>query len=624
MCGISGWLLKGQLAETALQQMTNALAHRGPDAAGLWTDPEAGIGLGHRRLSILDLSTAANQPFFSQDGRYVMVFNGEVYNYRQIGAELGVPLRTTSDTEVVLEAFAKWGPEAAQRFNGMFALAIWDRHTRSLFLLRDRLGIKPLYLHLLPGGGLAFASELNALKEGVALAGHQLRRNHQAIAAFLHLGYIPDHLSVWEQVAQLPAGHYAILQNGAFTVRPFWQAEKKVLPHTLTDERQATDTLHQLLRESVSRRLIADVPAGTFLSGGIDSSTVTALAREAASAPIRTFSIGFKEARFDERVWAEKVANHLQTEHHSFLLTEADALEQVSRLPTIYGQPYADSSAIPTLLVSQMARRQVTVALSGDGGDELFMGYGMHRWAQRLSGPAGYKPVRALLSGVLANLPQNRARRVARLLQVPAHHPKAHLFSQEQYFFSAAELDALLVRPLQKAEWTQTLPAEAFPLPRTLRPDEAQAFYDLKHYLKDDLLVKVDIASMFHALEVRVPLLDYTVVEFCLNLAPELKYRPGQSKYLLRQVLHRYVPPAFFERPKWGFGVPMGRWLQTDLRPMVAHYLSPDLIAAHGVVQPAAVRQLLDAFHSGRDYLYNRVWALLVLHKWLEEQGEKL
>lgn len=611
MCGITGFS-STTFTQQQLVAMTDRLQHRGPDAGGYFFDEQQAIGLGHRRLSILDLSDSANQPFHSHCGRYVMVYNGEIYNYKEIRADL--PPRnwkTDGDTEVILEAFVEWGEEAVHQFNGMFAIAIWDKEAETLHFFRDRMGIKPLfYFH--QGSELVFASELKAI---VSLVKKQLSIAKTAIYQFLHLGYIPQDETIYQEIKKFPAGHYGCYTKGQFNTTAYWQATNKVHAKVLADEQVAKKELHHLVESAVGARLISDVSLGTFLSGGIDSSTVTAVAQSLSNKPIKTFSIGFKEQSHNESQYAEQVAKHLNTEHHPFLLSEQDAIEKVADLLDLYDQPFADSSAIPTRLVSEMAKKHVTVALSGDGGDEQFMGYGMYQWAKRLAHPfakAGKGLIKTALG--MGNL---RMQRAASLFDYSDQSQlQTHIFSQEQYLFSEKELTKLL-KPQFQASLNLSLNEQH--LHRELSPQEAQALFDLQHYLKDDLLVKVDIASMDNSLEVRVPLLDHRLVEFSLNLDESLKLKGKTAKHLLKEVLYDYVPPALFDRPKWGFSIPLIKWLSTDLRYLIEEYLSKQLIEAVGLVNYAYVKDLKTAFFAGKAYLYNRLWVLVLLHKWWKE-----
>ncbi|MCF8275969.1 MAG: asparagine synthase (glutamine-hydrolyzing) [Flavobacteriales bacterium] len=610
MCGIAGIYHPKGVDQETVKLMTDAISHRGPDAEGFFVD--GNFGLGHRRLSIIDLSTAANQPMQSSCGRYWMVFNGEVYNYREIAKDLDVRLKTTGDSEVILEAFAKWGPQMVTKLNGMFTIAIFDTTEKKLFLFRDRLGIKPLFVYQ-NDGVLAFASELKAI---VALKNQlKLTVNQAAIPYFLHLGYIPQPLSIYNEVEKFPSGSWAVADGNSFRVEEYWNPETKITSNLITDEREAKQRLSKLLQDSVSRRLVSDVPFGTFLSGGIDSSLVTALAQKASSEKLKTFSIGFDDVKHDESGFARKVSEHLGTEHHEYRLTEKDALELITEIIPQYDEPYADSSAIPTMLVSKMARQEVTMTLSGDGGDELFHGYGMYNWAQRLANPA-VKAYSWSLSKALS-FGDDRYKRIAKVLD----HSKSdqlhsHIFSQEQYMFSGSEIQNLLV---DNSKTDFSILDMKVSLARNLSPAEFQALFDIEFYLKDDLLTKVDRASMKYSLETRVPILDHTVVEFALNLDPKLKVKDGVAKYLLKQVLYDHVPKELFDRPKWGFSIPLDKWLKNELSYLVDEYLNEKVVTEIDVVKWSEVRILLTKWNGGQNHLYNRIWLLILLHQWFTD-----
>jgi asparagine synthase (glutamine-hydrolysing) len=609
MCGIAGFISKNYNKE-ALVAMTNALRHRGPNAEGFYYDEKESIGFGHRRLSILDLSESANQPFFSEDGRFVIVFNGEVYNYREIQKRYNINCKTTSDTEVILKGFILKGVSIFNELNGMFAFAIWDNQQKEMVIARDRLGIKPFY-YLHSSTEFLFGSELKSL-----LAIRKFEVNPQAIADFLYLGYTPEDTTFYLNILKFPAGHYGILKNNQLTIQSFWKAEDKVLPkkYVFRSVDEAKNELKRLLTSSIEYRLISDVAVGTFLSGGTDSSVVTAIAQSISSKPVKTFSIGFKEAKFNEAEHAKRVAKHLGTEHHEYILSQKEALDLFDDLINIYDEPFADSSCIPTMLVSQMAKKEVTVALSGDGGDELFMGYGAYKWARRLDNPIlnnmGKFAATALKMG------SNRTKRVANLINTPnSRSIKSHIFSQEQYYFTEKEIDLLFT-----TKYCQLKPHihEEYAYNRKLNAAEDQAFFDLKNYLKDDLLKKVDIASMVHSLEVRVPILDYRIVEFALNLDESFKRYKGEDKYLLKQLLYDYAPPSLFNRPKWGFGLPLVTWLKEDLKYMIDENLNQHAVESIGVVKFSMVAQLLHRFQKGESHLYNRIWLLILLHKWMK------
>lgn len=611
MCGIAGYFTSGKVFEQQyLEQMTDKLSHRGPDAAGYYH--QGHIGLGHRRLSILDLSDAANQPMTSANGRYVMIFNGEVYNFREIAKDLDQPLKTTGDTEVILEAFVQWGPEFVNRLNGMFALAIYDQQDDKLFLYRDRVGIKPIYYYF-DGELLAFASELKGLKGFTPIA-DKLTVDQDAVREFLYLGYIPAPHSIYQQVRKFPQGHYAVVDfsNGGMEIKPYYKLEEKVGQQVVSDEQEAKKQLNELVNSSVSYRMISDVPFGTFLSGGIDSSLVTAVAQSNSSVPVNTFSIGFKESSFNESGYAKQVAEKLGTHHHEFVVSHKEAQELFDDILDVYDEPFADSSSVPTMLVSKLARQHVTMTLSGDGGDETYMGYGFYKWAQRLNNPA-LKLTKPLVKAGLS-MGDSRMQRVSHLLGKPAKgRLRSHIFSQEQYYFAESEIDELLLPDWKKGRVDVT---EEYSVARKLSPAESQALFDMKYYLPDDLLVKVDRASMKYSLEARVPLLDHRLLEFALNVDQDLKMRGGTMKYLLKQVLYDYLPREIFERPKWGFGMPIGSWLKKELRHLPDTYLNEQVVKEAGLVSWPGVNKLLNQYFSGKDYLYNRVWVLILLHKW--------
>jgi asparagine synthase (glutamine-hydrolysing) len=593
--------------------MTGVLAHRGPDAAGYYTNEAQTVGLGHRRLSIIDLSAAANQPMLSHNGQYVIVFNGEVYNFQEIAKQLHIHPKTTCDTEIILEAFAQKGPDCVQLFNGMFAIAVYDTAEDALYLFRDRLGVKPLY-YFHDGANFSFGSEIKALLQADFIRS-STSINKAAISHFLYSGYIPEPYTIYNEIMKLPAGSYAVVKKDSLEITSYWKPEEKVNKTPVTNFTSAKQQLNDLLVSSVSYRMISDVPFGTFLSGGIDSSTVTAIAQKNSSQPINTFSISFKEAKYNEGEYARQVAKYLNTNHHEFTVTQTDALQLMDKMLTAYDEPYADSSAIPTMLVSKLARQHVTMILSGDGGDELFMGYGAYTWAKRLHNPfvAAFRfPVAKALS-ILGS----RYKRAAKVFEYTnKYRIKSHIFSQEQYFFSEKELNGLLT-PSYK---TEILFDEEFnQVARKLSAEEEQALFDIKYYLKDDLLTKVDIASMQFSLEARTPFLDYRVVEFALNLSEDLKMKDGTTKYLLKQVLYDYLPRQMFERPKWGFSIPLVHWLKNDLHYLIDNYLNVEIIQACGVVKYDEVEKILQRFEAGEDYLYNRLWVLILLHKWLSE-----
>lgn len=614
MCGITGFILSspGLLSKEHLQRMTDVQAHRGPDAAGYFFNDNC--GLGHRRLSILDLSEAANQPFYSSDGKTVIVYNGEVYNFKEIAAKLNVPLRTTSDTEVILEAFLKWGPEMVNELNGMFAIAIYQIEAKRLFLFRDRLGIKPIYTYH-QKGIFAFSSELKgilALRPAISLS-----LNKSAVSDFLHLGYVPEPISICAEVEKFPSGTYAAIDSSGINYTSYWQPEAKIRLEIEKDEQRAVETLNELINSSVQYRMISDVPFGTFLSGGIDSSLVTAVAQRNSATPINTFSIGFAESKYNEAQYAHSIARHLRTNHHEFVVKQDDALELIDRMIDAYDEPFADASAIPTMLVSKIARQHVTMTLSGDGGDELFLGYGSYAWAKRMSNPL-VRILRKPIGTMLDMHPSSRIKRIANHFKFKdSANLRSHIFSQEIYYYSRPEISQLLTN-VEGAHYSFDESTYDSRLARKLSSREQQALFDIRHYLKDDLLCKVDRATMQFSLETRVPLLDYRIVEFALNLDESLKIKNGDAKYLLKRVLNKYVPGYLFSRPKWGFGIPLDHWLQKELSFLIDRYASREACDRFGLIDYLQVAKYVNAYRNGTTYFYNRIWQIIVLHRLLE------
>ncbi len=614
MCGIAGYYSVNQrFSSPDLKIMTDCLKHRGPDADGFFSDNV--VGLGHRRLSIIDLSSAANQPMTSYNGRYITIFNGEIFNYRDIAKELKREWRTHSDTEVVLEAFAEWGPGAVQKFNGMFAIAIYDLKLQILYLFRDRLGVKPIYYYK-EENNIVFASEIKALMQLDTIR-KSITVNKTAVSEFLYLGYIPQPNTIYNEIDKFPVGSYLKVSANEFTFQNYWEPEDHIESSTINNYTEAKKTLKELMTSSVRYRMISDVPFGTFLSGGIDSSLVTATAQSISSEPVKTFSIGFKESKFNESDYARAVANYLKTDHHEFIVTENEALELIDKMTAAYDEPFADSSSIPTMLVSKLARQYVTMTLSGDGGDELFLGYGMYNWASRLNNPLVrmfHQPIATALS-----LLSDRYQRAAQVFRYESvSELKSHVFSQEQYFFTKREIHELLKNSTDGDFHLQEQTPE---LKRKLSVKEEQALFDIKFYLKDDLLVKVDKASMQYSLETRTPFLDYRVVEFALNLDENLKIHNGSAKYLLKELLYDYLPPELFKRPKWGFGIPLKNWLHKDLHYLIDKYLSREMIEQNGILNYNVVQKYVKAFESGTDYFYNRVWNLILLNIWMNKNS---
>ncbi len=652
MCGIAGCLetarhLPAPSLLSLARTMAYPLAHRGPDDAGVWADPEAGIALGHRRLSIVDLSPLGHQPMVSADGRFVVVFNGEIYDHQATRRTLearGHVFRGRSDTEVLLAAASAWGVErAVTLFNGMFAFALWDRAERKLHLVRDRLGEKPLY-YAWSGTTFLFGSELKALR---AHPGFTARISREALTLFARYGFVPAPYTIHEGVAKLAPGTVLTVdaaRPGESTPRTYWSIEEAAARGEADpwsgSEDEAVEALDALLRESVRMRLQADVPVGVFLSGGIDSSTVAALAQaESGGARARTFTIGFREERFDEAASARAVAAHLGTDHTELTLSGEDALAVVPRLPTLYDEPFADSSQIPTFLVSRLARTRVTVCLSGDGGDELFGGYGRYVLARALWGAFSRvpRPVRAGVAAAMAGTPGAAAAAGAAIAavrrlsfrSVPLRAAAVDQGRRLSRLLGAAGPDVLyrdllsvwpeperLVAGGREPESTlsraQALPSAPPLVERMMR-------WDLVSYLPDDILAKVDRATMGVSLEARVPLLDHRLVELAQRLPLAFKIRGNVGKHVLRRVLHRYVPPALVDRPKRGFAIPVDDWLRGPLRGWAQDLLAGDRLRREGFLDPATVSTSLREHLAGASR-GAQLWVALMFQSWLEAQ----
>ena len=647
MCGIAGfWDQGGRLgaeeAARALRSMTDAVRHRGPDDEGSWFDPESGLALGHRRLSIIDLSPAGHQPMSCAQGRYRIVFNGEIYNFVALRGELEAlghgPWRGHSDTEVLLAAIAQWGVRGAlERAAGMFAFALWDSARRELVLARDRLGEKPLYWGW-QGRTLLFGSELKALR---AFANWHGELDRAAAASYLRFGYVPAPQSIYRGIAKLAPAHWLLVRSDGSCQGPqaYWSArtvtQEAAASRAAVPERELSDELDALLRDAVSRQMVADVPLGAFLSGGVDSSTVVALMQAQSARPVRTFSIGFAEAAYDEARRARTVATHLGTDHTELYVTPRDALAVIPKLATMYDEPFGDSSQIPTFLVAQLARQHVTVALSGDGGDELFAGYNRYAGARSTFARLARLPLqlRQAAAATIRATPPAALERFAALLNrvLPARWQFAYAVDKAYKLAEVMTLpDVASFYRRVVALWPQ--PGEIFPsvAPAISPVDdpaqfsgfasdiEAMMALDLVTYLPDDILVKVDRAAMAVGLETRIPLLDHRVVEFAWRAPLKSKVSGGHTKRLLRSVLHRYVPPALIARPKMGFSLPVGDWLRGPLRDWAETLLAPERLVREGLFDVPAVRKAWQEHLDGRRNWQHRLWTLLMFQAWLE------
>lgn len=594
MCGISGFLyLSGTLpneeeAGAILQRMTRVLAHRGPDGEGLWLEPDAGVALGHRRLAIRDCSMAGAQPMRSHDGRYVLAYNGEIYNAeelrREVEAAAGqlIPWRGRSDTEVFLEACAVLGVRRTLELSiGMFAFALWDARERTLTLGRDRFGIKPLYWALF-GDLFLFGSELKALYQHPDFH-PDIDRN--MLAAFFRSGYLPPPLTLFSGVRQLRPGHLLRVSAGTPPQEEEWWSARKVALAGIADRvqnhREALEELHALLRDAVSRRLVSDVPIGAFLSGGIDSSLVVALMQEASPSPVRTYSIGFEQAEFNEAPYAKAIADALGTEHTELYVRGEDAIRLIPQLPKIYDEPFADSSQIPTFFLSQLTRRDVTVALSGDGGDELFGGYAQ---AGTTIPP---KP----------GLPLSRSMRYQRVC-----------------FGRWMGIDIVPGGRAPSEYFVQGLADDMFP-----DDGELTEIIDTEHYLAGDILTKVDRASMAVSLEVRPPLLDHRIYALAWRMPPDLRRACGKGKWPLRHLLDSYVSPVLTDRPKQGFSCPLLLWLRGPLREWAESLLAPDRLRREGWLNADAVSRMWQRTLDGKAFV-EMIWSVLMFQAWLESR----
>jgi asparagine synthase (glutamine-hydrolysing) len=638
MCGIAGFLdpkrrsgdqtLRGLAAD-----MAGALHHRGPDASGAWVDAEAGVTLAHARLSIIDLSAAGAQPMLSASGRFVLSYNGEIYNAGELRAELeqkGHSFRGHSDTEVMVEGFSAWGVRGTvERLIGMFAFAVFDKATRMLTLGRDRLGIKPLYWgHA--GGRVVFASELKAL---AALPEFAPAIDRQALGAYLCTGYVPAPSSIYQDISKLEPGMLLhIAEDGRTSGESYWllldEAERGQAAPLRLDETQARDELEALLTDAVTRRMVADVPLGVFLSGGIDSATVTALMQANSPTPVKSFTIGFHEKGYNEAAHAKAVAAHLGTDHTELYVTPDEAQAVVPKLPSIYDEPFADSSQIPTFLVSEMTRKQVTVALSGDGGDELFAGYNRYGQGLRVAQALRLlpRPVAAGLSRAIGAVPpatwdrlfeavpagvrpRLAGEKLQKLAGVLSDEPSGYYRSLVAQWPGAWSL-VKGAKPLDQPAFSEDI--------RARFTDELSwmQYADSVTYLPDDILTKVDRASMAVSLEARVPLLDHRVAEFAWRLPTRLKMRGGQGKWLLRQVLHKYVPKALVERPKMGFGVPIDAWLRGPLKEWAGDLLDPAAMTQAGLLDPAPIQEKWAEHQSGERNWQHFLWNVLMFEAW--------
>lgn len=650
MCGLTGfWTSDDRLGLfPEVEKMTKTLSHRGPDTSSTWIDESSGIALGHTRLAILDLTEHGAQPMHSACGRYVLVFNGEIYNHFSLRFRLkdsGVlsEWRGHSDTETILACFASWGVMVTLKLAvGMFALALWDKKEKTLTLARDRFGEKPLYYGWVGKGSrqaFVFGSELKALR---TYPGFDNPVNRSALALYFQYCTVPAPFSIYEDIFKLLPGKLLTLKaehllSRQARIEPYWQMTEVVqesMSNQIQDEVEAVSTLDKTLREAIALQMIADVPLGAFLSGGVDSSTIAALMQTQSERPVQTFTVGFDEAEFDESAYASAVARHLGTDHHEIRVTAVDARSVIPLLPQLYDEPFSDSSQIPTYLVCKAARNNVTVALSGDGGDEIFGGYNRYFWSKRIWSRIDWLPLasRHMLGIGIQKLPVEVWDRLGNMLpginSVARLGDKAHKLALRMKTVSS--LDDLY-RSLV-IDWPQNidLVKSATNLKTQLDdPSLVIGLVDSEHrmmlwdtltYLPDDILTKVDRAGMGVSLETRIPFLDHRVAELAWRLPLDMKIRGGQGKWALRQVLYNYVPRKLIERPKAGFGIPVGKWLRGPLRDWAEALLDEKRLVEEGYLNPKPIREAWMQHLSCRYDWTSRLWSVLMFQAWLENE----
>ncbi|MGK0637986.1 asparagine synthase (glutamine-hydrolyzing) [Schleiferia thermophila] len=625
MCGFSGLVdFSGRYDSNWIKKSIDLLRHRGPDDEGIEriVNSEYTVWLGFRRLAIIDLTQAGHQPMFSADRRVAIVFNGEVYNYRQLRNELierGYTFRSNSDTEVILCLYQEFGISFVNKLNGMFAIALCDFSKHKLYLIRDRIGVKPLYYKLSTSGNILFASELKAL---LALEKTDQKISHSAVFQYFTTGYIPSPNSIFDGISKLSPGHYAEyeLMSKHIRLERYWE----ITPGQRQFEslKSAALELEELMRDAFSLRMIADVPVGIFLSGGYDSTCVTAILQSMSSNRLKTFTIGFNEADYNEAPFARRVAQHIGTEHHELLCTKEQALDIIPELAYYYDEPFGDSSAIPTMLVSRLAKSHVTVSLSADGGDELFAGYQRHLKGLQQIGLLSKIPsgIRTSVLSILKAIPRQKDVMKHDLISKLANYLRYEkvplLFLNQLSIFSPYQIQSLLREP------ATIMPLQEFHV-MTDRLDSVLKqilLTDLTTYLPDDILTKVDRATMAVSLEGREPLLDYRLVEFAFQLPDEFKIdKSGMQKAILKHIVHQYVPREIMERPKMGFGIPIHRWLQKDLSWMLQEIFSEEKIKKQGFFNHKTISQAIQSFLKyGENTDFQRIWLLLMFQMWFD------
>ena len=658
MCGITGIfgnLRKDELAISALK-MSATLTHRGPDDAGTWINEESGIAFGHQRLSIVDLSSAGHQPMMSPCGRFSVIFNGEIYNHLQLRGKLNASAykqswKGHSDTETLVSAFSQWGIEKTlDQLVGMFAIAVWDLKVKKLYLIRDRFGEKPLYYGW-SNGVFLFGSELKALR---SYKGFNNKIDRNVLSLYMQYMYVPSQYSIFKDIYKLDPGCILKIDDSGRSQPPKqitssvfdakgvcvkqWYSLSRTAKNSqnnlIEDKSEAIDLLEKTLLESVQSQLISDVPLGAFLSGGIDSSTIVALMSKACNHPVKTFTIGFEESAFNEAIYAKEVAKHLGTDHHELYVTAKDAFEVIPSLPSLYDEPFADSSQIPTYLVSKLARQHVTVSLSGDAGDELFGGYNRYLWGGRVWSKIKWMPpiMRQTLGTVIQKLPASTWDIAGHLLpnkyRVASMGDKAHRMSYRLKTVNSLD-DMYYSLVTEGFNEDGLVNSDNFVLKTKLNnskivlgsnePAHRMMLWDTLTYLPDDILTKVDRAAMSVSLETRIPFLDHRVAELAWRFPLDMKIKNGVGKWPIRQILYKYVPKELIERPKAGFAVPVGQWIRGPLREWADDLLDESRIQREGYFDPKLVRKIWEQHLSGNYDWTSRLWAILMFNSWLEE-----
>jgi len=632
MCGIVGFHdYSGRTNNEILTTMRDTLSHRGPDDAGNYFDKINGVGLGHRRLSVIDLSPLGHQPMSNKDQSIWVTYNGEIYNYKELRQDLiklGHSFRSNSDTEVLLYAYQEWGVECVEKFIGMFAIAIWDCNKQTLFLFRDRAGVKPLYYYY--GNGLfLFASELKAL---VAHPKFPKELNHDVLGSYLKYGYIHSPETIFKNTYKLNPGHYLYQQNHKVQEVKYWDINDYYLQSPLaSSEEEIVEELESLMIDSFKYRLVADVPVGIFLSGGIDSSLLTALLQKNTNNQLKTFTIGFHEDKFNEATWAKKIADHLETDHTEYYLSVKECLGIIEKLPEMYDEPFADNSAIPTHLVSKLARDDVTVALSADGGDELFGGYNRYRSLPKLHERFSNlpKPVQNLITKFLKNLTpetigklipgkggfMDKYRKYRNMLSASGTGDLVEMYKYNTNKWAPEEIEILLE---QSPAFSNDSISSTFSSLGSSEYLTQMMAADFKTWLPDDILTKVDRATMSVGLESRDPFLDHRLIQFAARIPNQLKCSNGSSKYILKKILHKYLPSNLVDRPKKGFTIPLADWLRGDLHPLLMDYLNESKIKSEGIFNHKVVSYYVKGLNKGSVNVH-KLWFLLMFQMWKEK-----